>query len=1134
MAAALEFIKQQLKSKINSIEEAIQMYHMRASSYREEKRQICEQTKLNEANKITAEFCKLFLLLHNKQQQTIEELNNSFQIILEKETSISQNGTCDGVISNLVFSKKKVESLLKAETTKSAFFSESAQIGHLIDQDLHAIMQYQFEQFDEPSDPIEFPTFKVDVDNCVNAIQEIIFVESLPIIPPSSTELTESIIDTQSDQAVTPSSPHLTHKTEQNSQMVSTIDSQVIPTDETNLENHSVIESETESNEAPVNPIDIISHELSVEENENSGLASKEVATELTTDIESHPTKVPFECLSVNQEYKFVVTHSSSPSYLYLQLVTREFNQMIPGITEYHTHIDEYPEEAELVNPDSVTAGSYYFAKYDVDGCWYRAVILAAETEHPQKVSVYFIDYGNTDLVSIHNLRILPEKFAIFPQQAFIASLYNIKPIDSDALIITPTNDDEWTLPSMKYQWEQEVIQWVDVILDAHRSVYGYISQCGQSNHLELDLVLSTGTVREIMDSRLIPFTPSQLTLLDRDHVSLRELLISGSMGVESDSTSQLNYSDIFSLSTSNSSHHSNKLSTMIPEKLTYEDTLVTHLEYSEIFGTPRSDCEDGYFFPNIFQEESFFSCMLAATDSPDLFYVHVIHIRAKIIDEIASEIVGYMETYPCDRTPIEVKQPCLAFYTEDKLWYRGIVLEIKPNEEKYFVFFVEFGSTSWVTIKHIKPIDSKLLRFPIQAIPCRLYGIKPKNKLLWPLEAVEAFIKLSGPSTILTASMVSCEPHERIHNNVIIMKEFVINVRLYEYNIQETSLNDCLIELGYAESIESPHDTISASSISFSNSPDELDGWNPMESEFLSSRNNYIYEDDNIDLAIQGYKEPDLSRICRYYNSARGCNMGSLCKYIHTLYPKKNRQREKAIPNSTLVLALPPKNSYIHCKITSIQSPYNFYIRCPNGSIDLADDIVTESGNTKHLFEEKYPIEETEFFLLHKEIQAFYDTQAYPVLSEDYYNGEIVIVHSSEHNWYRSRVIDPGSIKVFYVDYGYTEIVNQANIRQIEKRFLFTPFQAIPCVLSGVVPIIEKLDEARERLESLATNRNFLARVEGCIDKGALCLYFLPNENEPVDCNLPCGCLNELLCNEGFYERCESKNENEIKTFPG
>lgn len=55
--------------------------------------------------------------------------------------------------------------------------------------------------------------------------------------------------------------------------------------------------------------------------------------------------------------------------------------------------------------------------------------------------------------------------------------------------------------------------------------------------------------------------------------------------------------------------------------------------------------------------------------------------------------------------------------------------------------------------------------------------------------------------------------------------------------------------------------------------------------------------------------------------------------------------------------------------------------------------------------------------------------------------------------NWYRAlvrNVASHGNIKVHFVDYGNTEEVPLANIRQISSSFLTLPFQGIKCWLSG------------------------------------------------------------------------------------
>ena len=211
----------------------------------------------------------------------------------------------------------------------------------------------------------------------------------------------------------------------------------------------------------------------------------------------------------------------------------------------------------------------------------------------------------------------------------------------------------------------------------------------------------------------------------------------------------------------------------------------------------------------------------------------------------------------------------------------------------------VDFGSTASVYSNEILPIGKRLIRFPAQAIPCRLCGIQPpKNQLLWPREAIETFNSIISNS-LLTAFMTSSVTRARTHNNVVVMVECLMKVNLYDYEKKDECLNDRLIELGFADIFVAPLENDNAfSSISFSNSPDDLNSWDPMETQYLSPNNNYIYEDDSIDTAINGPNPRSISLICRFFNSSKGCQRND-CRFLHVPYPENQTKTE--IPSNTM-----------------------------------------------------------------------------------------------------------------------------------------------------------------------------------------------------------------------------------------
>nr|XP_036672682.1 uncharacterized protein LOC118876792 [Drosophila suzukii] len=72
------------------------------------------------------------------------------------------------------------------------------------------------------------------------------------------------------------------------------------------------------------------------------------------------------------------------------------------------------------------------------------------------------------------------------------------------------------------------------------------------------------------------------------------------------------------------------------------------------------------------------------------------------------------------------VGEICLALFSEDKNWYRGVCQEVKENKAK--IFYCDFGNFEYVDVKNLKPISEDLLK-GIYATKCYIDGFdKSKN----------------------------------------------------------------------------------------------------------------------------------------------------------------------------------------------------------------------------------------------------------------------------------------------------------------------------------------------------------------------------------------------------------------------
>lgn len=111
------------------------------------------------------------------------------------------------------------------------------------------------------------------------------------------------------------------------------------------------------------------------------------------------------------------VSSATSPSKFSCQLM-----KMADSLDELMNQMFEYYEELtgqqeEMSKP---SVGEFCAAKFTLDDGWYRAKVLEVQGND---VSVLYVDYGNSETLSLSRLRVLNSKFHSFPTQAIDCSL---------------------------------------------------------------------------------------------------------------------------------------------------------------------------------------------------------------------------------------------------------------------------------------------------------------------------------------------------------------------------------------------------------------------------------------------------------------------------------------------------------------------------------------------------------------------------------------------------------------------------------------------------------------------------------------------------------------------------------------
>uniref|UniRef100_A0A8B9BPA1 Tudor domain containing 7 n=1 Tax=Anser brachyrhynchus TaxID=132585 RepID=A0A8B9BPA1_9AVES len=122
---------------------------------------------------------------------------------------------------------------------------------------------------------------------------------------------------------------------------------------------------------------------------------------------------------------------------------------------------------------------------------------------------------------------------------------------------------------------------------------------------------------------------------------------------------------------------------------------------------------------------------------------------------------------------------------------------------------------------------------------------------------------------------------------------------------------------------------------------------------------------------------------------------------------------------------------------------------------------------------------------------------------------GQLVVVHTEEEAWLRARIIsvEDKRIKVYYVDHGFSEVIESSSVYKLHKQFCSLPFQIAKCRLAGLEVFCD--DPALVKAVELQTCSKILA-VE-ILERSDTPLFVLYDTSGEDDININATCLKAL-----------------------
>ncbi|CAB4010147.1 Hypothetical predicted protein [Paramuricea clavata] len=434
------------------------------------------------------------------------------------------------------------------------------------------------------------------------------------------------------------------------------------------------------------------------------------------------------------------------------------------------------------------TAGKVCCAKCEDDGNWYRAKILSFTDR--DGVEVLYVDYGNTEIVPVTNLREPTQENAhvlSLPFQALECQLYDVPKdgwsddiidkifeiVEQGSLAAEVLSDGDPPSISLLVTAESEGEQQV-----THRlaSYLGLAASEETQEYQDDDAQVVPETEQENADGEAGEHDGEAgeddgeggKGLVNGDKTGMNvETDVVGTENAESEVTvdipRKLNVETDSAKQAATSEEKPEAVEEAGPVKVedkiavgedgiskdtngadvteiknTNSETGIDNLNNDGLNDTSAEQAGQCVQWKALPLQAGWFDVYITEVKDPDHFTFQLLDNDSEIT-KLAGELNEYYQNQAAENEVTLVKGNVYAvLYDKDDWWYRGFV-ESVITEEKAHVLFLDYGGYAIVERGDMRVLDEKFLELPFQGVPAKLAGVKcTKNK--WSRQSVKDF----------------------------------------------------------------------------------------------------------------------------------------------------------------------------------------------------------------------------------------------------------------------------------------------------------------------------------------------------------------------------------------------------------
>lgn len=815
-----------------------------------------------------------------------------------------------------------------------------------------------------------------------------------------------------------------------------------------------------------------------------------------TPEIQSRPIAVVLpSSISVPSIISATLTHVINPHDFWMQLENSNgYSLTFPSSQVIKTD-----------PPSCIQPGDFCLAPFKSIPFYYRAKVLTEISEH-HKVEVFFIDHGLSQIVSIWDLRSLPKELYEIPMQAVHCCLFEISPVDGawtqssiEKLKEFQNNTLETHIKSSKYctngyKYAVQLIATLSAHFNEDFSCDIAQALCldGLATMNEMTTIVQESTSSEISNKKSCDSGVS-VTSNQRTSPCIQSLnyssdgLINCSVSSEPLNTLQKTfYLEPGAVPKTTSNIHKRK---QIPDLISFNsldrisninaesNTKLNHF-IGKCLRTIDCNCELHLEVPPpsvTFVEKNMMLVMLSHIVNPNEFYVNLAMDNSIALDELRDQMSSVYESvtqnfHSLNLQDLKEGMYLAARFDQDGNWYRVRILRINSESERscdVYVQYIDYGNKAFVKCCDLRPLLPQFAEYPAFSIKCSLAGVTPKvpdgdcsrdNNLVsepWSDEAIKKFRELINFERCLTAQIYESS------KNRVVRREKSFESKPLEILLWDTEgTEDVLINEVFCENnlCEFHNNVLKIIEQNVEQAETEaryLKNWDPLLDEFTDTENSYGVHKENSEVVLSGHKNNEGIYVCKYYSLRGYCPRSDCPNYHLQLVDGGITQDQEEIYALDSVLSLPSPFSFVLVQVSAVVNPGLFYCVLPYGNktVDEVDSMVNQGLSNEMWMKDEVKV-------LFENMRKYYSKTPFTentTVAISY--GSIVVAwRRVDCSWHRGRVLDvsdvTGPARIFFVDFGDEDWVPRKNIRKILPQYLHTPFQAVECHLSDVVPL--------------------------------------------------------------------------------